>query len=136
MAKENIVVDGETFKTTRDGVFAGGDAVTGPNTVVDAMAAGKIAAQTIEKYLEGQPLTRSYSLTRPSVFIKPVELSEAEVAKAKRPKMPHRTAAQRRKNFKEVDLGLTEKMACREARRCLRCELETEDGKNALGAKK
>jgi len=136
MAKENIVVDVETFKTTRDGVFAGGDAVTGPNTVVDAMAAGKIAAQTIEKYLEGQPLTRTYSLTRPSVFIKPVELSEAEVAKAKRPKMPHRTAAQRRKNFKEVDLGLTEKMACREARRCLRCELETEDGKNALGAKK
>jgi len=117
-------------------VFAGGDAVTGPNTVVDAMAAGKIAAQTIEKYLEGQPLTRTYSLTRPSVFIKPVELGEAEVAKAKRPKMPHRTAAQRRKNFKEVDLGLTEKMACREARRCLRCELETEDGKNALGAKK
>jgi NADH-quinone oxidoreductase subunit F len=136
MAKENIVVDVETFKTTRDGVFAGGDAVTGPNTVVDAMAAGKIAAQTIEKYLEGQPLTRTYSLTRPSIFIKPVELSEAEVAKAKRPKMPHLTVARRKNSFKEVDLGLTEKMARREARRCLRCELETEDGKNALGAKK
>jgi NADH-quinone oxidoreductase subunit F len=136
LAKENIVVDGETFKTTRDGVFAGGDAVTGPNTVVDAMAAGKIAAATIEKYLEGQPIARTYALTRPSLYIKPVELSEEEVAKAKRPKMPRLTSAQRRKNFKEVELGLTESAACREARRCLRCELETEDGKNALGAKK
>ena len=136
MAKENIVVDGETFKTTRDGVFAGGDAVTGSNTVVDAMAAGKIAAATIEKFLEGQPIARTYALTRPSLYIKPVELSEEEVAKAKRPKMPRLTSAQRKKNFKEVDLGLTEKMACREARRCLRCELETEDGKNALETKK
>jgi NADH-quinone oxidoreductase subunit F len=136
MAKESIVVDGDTFKTTRDGVFAGGDAVTGPNTVVDAMAAGKIAAETIEKFLEGRPMARTYAVTRPSKYIKPVELSEEEVARAKRPKMPQLTSAQRKKNFKEVDLGLRESAACREARRCLRCELETEDGKNALGAKK
>ena len=134
--KENITVDGETFKTTREGVFAGGDVVTGPNTVVNAMAAGKIAAETIEKYLSGQPLERAHALTRPSIYIKPVEISEAEAAKAKRPKMPHLTMAQRRKNFKEIELGLTEKMARAEARRCLRCELETEDGKNALGAMK
>jgi len=136
LAKENIVVDGETFKTTREGVFAGGDAVTGPNTVVNAMAAGKVAAETIEKYLCGQPLERPHALTRPSIFVKPVEISEAEAGKAKRPKMPHLTMAQRKKNFKEVELGLTEKMARAEARRCLRCELETEDGKNALGAMK
>jgi NADH-quinone oxidoreductase subunit F len=134
--KENIVVDGETFKTTRNGVFAGGDVVTGPNTVVEAMASGKIAAETIEKYLSSLPLERAHALTRPSIFVKPVEISEAEAAKAKRPKMPHLTMAQRRKNFKEIELGLTEKMARAEARRCLRCELETEDGKNALGAKK
>jgi NADH-quinone oxidoreductase subunit F len=134
--KENITVDGETFKTTREGVFAGGDVVTGPNTVVNAMAAGKIAAETIEKYLSGQPLERAHALTRPSIYIKPVEISEAEAAKAKRPKMPHLTMAQRRKNFKEIELGLTEKMARAEARRCLRCELETEDGKSAIGAKK
>ncbi len=135
LAKENIVIDGETFKTTRQGVFAGGDAVTGPNTVVEAMAAGKTAADTIEKYLEGRALARTYGLTRPSVFIKPVELTEEEVAKAKRPPMPHLSIVRRRKNFKEVDLGLTENMARREARRCLRCELETEDGKKALGEK-
>jgi NADH-quinone oxidoreductase subunit F len=134
--KENITVDGETFKTTREGVFAGGDVVTGPNTVVNAMAAGKIAAETIEKHLSGQPLERAHALTRPSIYIKPVEISEAEAAKAKRPKMPHLTMAQRRKNFKEIELGLTEKMARAEARRCLRCDLETEDGKSAIGAKK
>jgi len=136
LAKENIAVDGETFKTTRAGVFAGGDAVTGPNTVVEAMAAGKVAAEMIEKYICGLPFERSRFLTRPSIFVKPVEISEAEAAKAKRPKMPHLTMAQRKKNFKAVELGLTEKMACAEARRCLRCELETEDGKNALGAMK
>jgi NADH-quinone oxidoreductase subunit F len=136
LSKENIVVDGETFKTTRDGVFAGGDVATGPNTVVNAMAAGKTAAETIEKYICGQPLAREHRLTRPSIYVKPVEISEEEAAKAKRPKMPRLTMAQRRKNFKEVELGLSERFACREARRCLRCELETEDGKNAVGAKK
>jgi hypothetical protein len=46
--------------------------------------------------------------------------------------MPHLPVAERERNFKEVDLGLTEKMAVKEARRCLRCDLETQDGKDFL----
>jgi NADH-quinone oxidoreductase subunit F len=133
---ENIVIDPELATTTRPGVFAGGDAVTGPNTVVEAMAAGKLAADSIEKYIRGLPMERDYRLIRPSVYAGPTEMTPEEAAKARRPKTPHLSLAQRKKNFKEVELGLTERMACQEARRCLRCDLETEDGKNSLGAKK
>ena len=63
---ENIIIDEETAMTTRAGVFAGGDAVTGPNMVVDAMAAGKLAAEMIDKHIAGKPLSREYRFTRPS----------------------------------------------------------------------
>ena len=133
---ENIIIDEGTGSTTRLGVFAGGDAVTGPNTVVAAIAAGKLAAEMIEKYANGEPVLRDYRLTRPTVYIPPVMLSEEEALRAKRPALPTLSLARRMKNFKEVERTLTEKTACKEARRCLRCDLETEDGKNAVGAKK
>jgi hypothetical protein len=63
-------------------------------------------------------------------------MTEKEIEKAKRPKMPHLSLKERKKNFREVELGFNEEMAIREARRCLRCELETEDGKKALGREK
>ena len=129
---ENIVIDEETSMTTRPGVFAGGDAVTGPNTVVQAMAAGKLAAAMIEKYLSGQALKPDARLTRPSVYVKPWMLSEEEVLTAKRPANLHLQLKDRAKNFKEVDLGLAEAQAVKEARRCLRCDLETADAKKAL----
>lgn len=129
-----IVVDDETFLTNRRGVFAGGDVVKGPNTVVEAIAAGKRAAESIEKYIEGKSLAREYKLTRPSIYIKPVSLTEQEIENVKRPKMPRLSVKARKKNFKEVELGLTKKMAIKEAKRCLRCELETNDGKKALKA--
>jgi NADH-quinone oxidoreductase subunit F len=129
---ENIVADAEILTTSRPGVFAGGDAVTGPNTVVDAMGAGKTAAGLIERYLEGKPLERTYVLTRPSRVVAPVELSPEEVANAKRPVEPSLPPAKRKKNFAEVELGLTDAQACAEARRCLRCDLDTKDAQAAL----
>jgi len=128
---ENIVIDEQTAMTTRAGVFAGGDAVTGPNMVVDAMAAGKKAAEMIAKYIEGKALRPDYPLTRPSVYVPPTVLSEEEVQKARRPSMIRLSTKERLNNFKEVELGLAEKAAVREARRCLRCDLETEDAKSA-----
>jgi NADPH-dependent glutamate synthase beta subunit-like oxidoreductase len=129
---ENIFIDPETTMTTRAGVFAGGDAVTGPNMVVDAMAAGKRTAEMIAKYIEGKTLRPDYPLTRPSVYVPPTVLSEEEVQKARRPSMNRLSTKDRLNNFKEVELGLNEKAAVREARRCLRCDLETEDGKSAM----
>jgi NADH-quinone oxidoreductase subunit F len=128
-----IIVDPATMATTRPGVFAGGDVVTGPSSVVDAIAAGKAAAEAIESYLEGRPLVRARQLTRPSFYVSPVELKEDELQQAKRSPMPHLPPSKRKTMHEEVELGFTKEVAVREARRCLRCELETEDGKKATG---
>ena len=133
--RNTIVVNPETFATNVDGVFAGGDVVTGPNTVVEAIASGKVAAEMIDKYLRGEPLERKYEVTRPSMYIEPVELTEEEVAEAERPIMPSLPVNRRIKNFNEVELGLTEEMAIKEARRCVRCDLETKEGKRQLELK-
>ena len=125
--KGTIVVDPETFATNKEGIFAGGDVVTGANTVVEAMAAGKVASESIDKYLRGESLTRVYEVTKPSIFVEALELTEEELAQLKRIEMPTLSAEERSKNFKEVELGFDEKMAMKEARRCLRCELEPEE---------
>lgn len=132
----NLVVNLETFLTTRKGIFAGGDLVTGPNTVVDAVASGKIAAESIDKFLSGQEIRREYKITRPSRYIEPLELSDEELEEllsVKRPVMTRLSPKKRRSNFKEVEQGLTEEnQVVKEAKRCLRCDLETEDGQRFL----
>jgi NADH-quinone oxidoreductase subunit F len=128
-----IIVDPATMATTRPGVFAGGDVVTGPSSVVDAIAAGKAAAEAIDNYLESRPLVRSRQLTRPSLYVEPVELKEDELQQAKRSKMRHLPPSKRKTMHEEIELGFTKDIAVREARRCLRCDLETEDGKRAIG---
>jgi hypothetical protein len=74
--------------------------------------------------LRGEPLIREYHATRPSVIVAPVEVSEAEAAEATRPPIPKLSADQRRRTFDEVESGLAEEAAVREARRCLRCDWE------------
>jgi len=130
---DSLIVDEETFSTDQKGVFAGGDAVTGPSTVVEAMSMGKKAAQSIFHYLEGKTYSPEYTVSRPSMYVEPVELTEEEIEEAKRPEMPKLSVKKRAKNFREVDLGFDKETAIKEARRCLRCELETEDGKTAIG---
>jgi NADH-quinone oxidoreductase subunit F len=123
-ARGTVGVDAETFITAKRGVFACGDAVTGAGDVTTAMSTAKIAATFVHKYLRGEELTREYRPTRPSVIVEPVEVPEAEAAEAARPEMPRLSAKQRRHTFAEVELGLAEEAAVREARRCLRCDWE------------
>jgi NADPH-dependent glutamate synthase beta subunit-like oxidoreductase len=125
--KNTIQVDIETLYTGVEGVFAGGDVVTGPNTVTDAMAHGKIAAQMIDKYLKGEPVKREYKVTRPAMRIEAIELSDEELEQLKKPEMPTLSLDERKGNFREVELGFTEEMAIMEAKRCLRCDLEREE---------
>ena len=133
--RNTIAVNPETFATNVKGVFAGGDVVTGPKTAIEAMSSGKVAAQLIDKYIRGKSLVREYKLTRPSMYISPVVLTEEEIEEAKRPIMPCLSVGKRVNNFNEVESGLTEEMAIKEARRCLRCDLETGDGKRWLEQK-
>ncbi len=119
-----IRVDEETLATNRPGVFAGGDVVTGPNTVVDAIAAGRKAAVMIERYLRDQPLEQDCEVRRPSVYVEPPKAEPQRPYDAPRVDLPRLDAGARRQNFLEVEKALTKAEALREARRCLRCDLE------------
>ena len=88
------------------------------------MADGKIAASMIDKFINGQPLTRQYKVTRPAINVEAVELTEEEIGTIKEPVTPVLPVEQRKLNFKETELCFTEEMAVKEAKRCFRCDLE------------
>ncbi|MBN2621610.1 NADH-quinone oxidoreductase subunit NuoF, partial [candidate division WOR-3 bacterium] len=119
-----LVVDTETLTTNMKGVFAGGDITRGPSTVIEAMADGKRAARAIEKYIEGDDLQFEYKVTRPSIYVEPVKLQLDEILDSHREHSATIPVAKRSKNFKEVALGLGKNAAIKEAKRCLRCDLE------------
>jgi NADH-quinone oxidoreductase subunit F len=117
-----LAVDPETLCTGIEGVFAGGDVVTGPSAVTPAMAHGKIAARMIHAYLQGRPVGRQYNVIRPAIDVEVAELSEEEVETLRKPEMPLLSMDERTRTFKEVQLGLSTEMAIAEAKRCLRCD--------------
>jgi len=123
---KTLRVDPETLRTDLEGVFAGGDVVSGPTAVTPAMGQGKVAARMIMSYIEGRPVERHYEVTRSAVDVELVEASDEETGTAVRPEMPTLPAPERIGNFKEVALGLTTEMAVAEARRCLRCDKDVE----------
>ncbi|MHC4395285.1 MAG: FAD-dependent oxidoreductase [Planctomycetota bacterium] len=117
-------VNPKTLCTNREGVFAGGDSVTGPNTVVNAIAAGKKAAEVIDRYVCGQELAEPPKVKLPEVFIEPAAVSKEELEDAPRVEPATLPAKSRKKSFAEVERQLSVEQAKREARRCLRCDLE------------
>lgn len=120
-----LAVDPETMATSRPGLFAGGDAVSGPATVTEAMASAKVAAESIHRFLQGHSLRREYPVTRPQVDIEPIKFTDEELDKlleSQRPEMPTLPVAERLKSFAEVELGFSQETAMAEARRCLRCD--------------
>ena len=123
-------VDAGTLCTCRQGVFAGGDLVTGPNTVVDAIAAGRKAAMVIDRYLTGKELREVPEATIPEVFIEPAPVSDEEREQATRVEPATLAAESRSKNFAEVEMTLSAEQATCEARRCLRCDIEFTQRRN------
>ena len=113
-----IQVDTDTLATSREGVFAGGDAVTGPASVIEAIAAGRRGAVSIDKYLGGKGIIDE-TLASPQERVIPLTKSEPWGRVH-----PHELSPETRiKSFAEVELGLGEDMAIMEARRCLICDL-------------
>jgi len=112
-----LEVDPVTRQTTEPDVFAGGDAVTGPATVVEAIGAGKEAAISIDRFLRGDDLREGRE--SPKEEVGDVDLADRE----RRPRvtMAHRDAAERVRDFAEVQLGYDEAQTRREAERCLAC---------------
>lgn len=124
----SIKADSLTLETSVQGVFAGGDTVSGPASVIEAVGAGKRAAESIERYLSGTDLrSNRFDDTVKSI---PEELMpQAEkVEKKARKTVEEIPVAQRQGNFKEVELCFTEEDAIAEAERCLNCALCSECG--------
>lgn len=122
--KGRLWVSPETLTTSKLGVFAGGDVVTGPNTVVEAIAAGKKAAVMVDRYLRGEELEKPAAVRLPQTYVEPVPVDEEALLKAERAAPPSLPLEVRRRSFAEVELSLTVEDAAREACRCLRCDLE------------
>ncbi len=118
-----VKVNSDTSCTNRPGVFAGGDLVTGPNTIVDAIADGKKAAMMIDRYIRGVELKQRPEVRIPKVYVEPIPAGE-EVAQAERVETPRAMVQWRRRGFAEVEMSLTLNEATREACRCLRCDLD------------
>ncbi len=112
-----LEVDPITLQTNIDGVFAGGDIVSGPADVVVAVAAGKEAAISIDRYLRGVSLTEERKITPKRVE----SVSKEGIQPAARSAMPILKTSERKGSFAEVEQGYDEKTAIEEAKRCLNC---------------
>jgi len=119
-----LVADEHTLSTGTPGVFAGGDVVTGPNTVIEAIASGKKAARVIWRYLNGEALEEPATVDLPTVYIPGKEEEEEAEEIEARVRVPTLPPSKRKRNVQEVDLCISEQDAIREAKRCLRCDLE------------
>jgi NADH-quinone oxidoreductase subunit F len=131
----NIRVDPVTLETGRPGVFAGGDVATGPNTVVEAISAGKKAALMIDRYLRGEKMKQPGKPMLPDVFLESLASPAAGQPPSPRVKIPHLSVEARALNFAEVEICLSVEEAGAEAKRCLRCDLEFTQGKSPEGEK-
>ncbi|HEX7319020.1 MAG TPA: NADH-quinone oxidoreductase subunit NuoF [bacterium] len=123
-----VDVNAETLQSSHPQIFAGGDAIRGPSTAIEAIRDGKLAAESIDSYLKKAAWMRKHAVTRPSIYVEPVAMTEVEMADYQRVKMPGLAVSPRINKFPEIDNGYTEEMAIKEARRCLHCDLETTQG--------
>jgi len=122
---ERLVVDENRLATNLPGVFAGGDFVSGPGMVIDAIAAGRRAAIAIEKYLRGDASRVEIYDLKPSVIEEVISKEEEETWEPQfRPEISRLPIEERKRSFNETELGFSEEKAMQEAKRCLRCDLE------------
>jgi formate dehydrogenase beta subunit len=115
-----IVVQADTLATSVKGVWAGGDAVTGPANVIQAIAAGRTAASSIDKYLGGSG-NIDETLTKERKIGMCAGLTAESFPEQTRVKMPQLPINQVVSNFIEVETGLNEDGAIAEGKRCFQC---------------
>ena len=113
------VTNARSLATSRQGVFAGGDVVTGPASVIAAIAAGRRAALSIDKYLGGNGNIDEVGKT-PDEELPPLLHG---VTVGKRAVMTTLPLEKRLSGFAEVELGLDEAAGAGESTRCLWCDL-------------
>jgi heterodisulfide reductase subunit A len=120
--RNTLVVDPHTMETAIPGVFSAGDSVSGPATVIEAVASAHKAVEAIHRYINGEDLT---------LYAEEVEAREPpgqewreipeDFLVETRAHLPHRDAQESKAHFDEVALGFEEEEARREANRCINC---------------
>ncbi|MFX1349198.1 MAG: FAD-dependent oxidoreductase, partial [Promethearchaeota archaeon] len=116
-----IHVKENTLESNIPGIFAGGEVINSPSSVVDAIEMGRKAASSIDRYLGGKGEIEDVliELDAPN----PNLGRDESFYDKPRVKMPLLSLEQRLNSFNEIELGLDEKLALEEANRCLRCDL-------------
>jgi len=117
------LAEGSASRTTNLKFYAGGDAVTGPDTVIGAIAAGHQAAKDIDGAIRAQNREAAYEEPAEEKIVIPFVLDE-ENPEAPQAKMPEVHGDERKQSFIEVELGFMRDEAGKEAARCLRCDVE------------
>jgi heterodisulfide reductase subunit A len=120
--RNTFMVDPHTMQTAIPGVFSAGDSVSGPATVIEAVASGHKAVEAIHRYIEGEDL---------ALYAEELEAREApgqdwrelpeDFLVEARAHLPHRDPQESRSHFDEVALGFEEEEARSEANRCINC---------------
>ncbi|MBW2412196.1 MAG: 4Fe-4S dicluster domain-containing protein, partial [Deltaproteobacteria bacterium] len=127
--RRTINVNMATMETPMPGIFAAGDAVTGPATVIEAIGGGKRAAQSIDRYLSGIPQPSMPPVPTRRGRMEHLEVPAGMKMALKRPEMPLLNIDRRRTTFQQVELGYAENDVREEACRCLRCDICLRCGK-------
>lgn len=119
----DVEINGKTMETSIDKIFSGGDCVTGPATVIQAVAAGRQAAESMDNFVHrgySPELKDDYSCSRGSLEDLPRYEFEA-ISRIPRSSMNRIDMKRRTSGFEEVETGLSEAEAIEEAERCLEC---------------
>jgi NADPH-dependent glutamate synthase beta subunit-like oxidoreductase/NAD-dependent dihydropyrimidine dehydrogenase PreA subunit len=128
--QRTIAINPNTMAATRPGVFAAGDSVSGTAFVIEAVASGHQAAESIHRYLQGEALEPSAKPNLPVVKFNRTQAAERLASSHARPgarvPMPELPVDHRRDNFAEVEQGYSDELAQAEAARCLSCAVCSE----------
>jgi heterodisulfide reductase subunit A len=115
---KGLIEVNKSLQTKRTKIFAGGDIVRGPASIVEAVADGKFAAENIERFLSNKKLVEK---EKPAHIVKITELDIESIQKKARISIPELKPSLRKTNFNEVELSLSSELAIEEAKRCLNC---------------
>ena len=121
-----IMADKDTLATSIPGLFAGGDAVLGPASMVDAMAHGHKASEAIDAYLRGAKLAAASGAAEAANPVEAAKNPRPDAPRQERVKMPQADSSARVGGFTEIDRGYSAEQAVAEAQRCLACGLCSE----------
>jgi len=121
--ERGLIVVQDTQETGMPGVFAGGDVAKLPGTVIEATAAGRRAASSIDRFLGGDGNIEETLWQRPAPEPYTGKRDKGFAGQG-RVEMPKAPVSERHPSFAEVELGLDAEQATREAKRCLQCDLE------------